>query len=86
MVDDAGRPDEEVQEENPVVAHRISLQARFPSLQSLGSALSPAWAFWEHVATSSAKRKPCGWRRRSHAMKHLTCGSSIMRSAHSVSY
>src|SRR5688500_6719854 len=24
MVDDAGRPDEEVQEENPLVAHRIS--------------------------------------------------------------
>jgi hypothetical protein len=40
MVDDARRPDEEVQDENPVVAHRISLQARFPSLQPLGSALS----------------------------------------------
>lgn len=29
MVDDARRQDEEVQDENPVVAHRISLQVRF---------------------------------------------------------
>ena len=27
MVDDARRPDEEIQDENPVVAHRISLPA-----------------------------------------------------------
>jgi hypothetical protein len=32
MVDDARRPNEEVQDENPVVAHRISLQANATEL------------------------------------------------------
>jgi hypothetical protein len=84
MVDDARRPDEEVQDEDPVVAHRISLQTCCPSLQSLGSALSPAWASGtsRHLLRET---ETCGWRRRSHAMKHLTCGSSIVRLAHAAS-
>jgi len=45
MVDDARRQDEEVQDENPVVAPSDLVPGRSPSLRLLESALSPARAF-----------------------------------------
>jgi len=74
MVDDARSPDEEVQDQNPDVAHRILLQAHVRRLQNYQSVFGPLIAP-DRTGTQLTRTMPLSLTERN----RKSCGIKAMR-------